>query len=131
MIDFLLEKEILDNNRKRPIELISAGNKRARLDRRNQKDRDRRKNESEDEENIRLAKRRQRDRAINYFSVKRVCSLAMHLRYSSALLVIVLFYEIFGADAFSKWVLNCQLKNVWENSCSIETPGECVIAGNK
>ncbi len=37
-----MEKEILDNNRKRPIELISAGNKRARLDRRNQKDRDRR-----------------------------------------------------------------------------------------
>ncbi len=43
-----MEKEILDNNRKRPIELISAGNKRARLDRRNQKDRDRRNNESED-----------------------------------------------------------------------------------
>ncbi len=58
-----MEKEILDNNRKRPIELISAGNKRARLDRRNQKDRDRRKNESEEEKNIRLAKRRQRDRA--------------------------------------------------------------------
>ncbi len=65
MFDFLLkmEKEILDNNRKRSIELISAGNKRARLDRRNQKDRDRRKNESEEEKNIRLAKRRQRDRA--------------------------------------------------------------------
>ncbi len=58
-----MEKEILDNNRKRPIELISAGNKRARLDRRNQKDRDGRKNESEEEKNIRLAKRRQRDRA--------------------------------------------------------------------
>ncbi len=42
---------------------LSAGNKRARLDRRNQKDRDRRKNESEEEKNIRLAKRRQRDRA--------------------------------------------------------------------
>ncbi len=58
-----MEKEILDNNRKRPIELISAGNKRARLDRRNQKDRDRRKNESEEDKNTRLAKRRQRDRA--------------------------------------------------------------------
>ncbi len=95
MFDLLkMEKEILDNNRKRSIELISAGNERARLDRRNQKDRDRRKNESEEEKNIRLAKRRQRDRArradefLSYFSVKRVCSLAMHLRYSSAPLVI-------------------------------------------
>ncbi len=88
MFDFLLkmEKEILDNNRKRSIELISAGNKRARLDRRNQKDRDRRKNESE-EKNIRLAKRRQRDRARRadeFLSVKEsarspcICAIRAH-----------------------------------------------------
>ncbi len=54
MFDVKNGKEILDNNRKRPIELIRAGNKRARLDRRNQKDRDIRKNESEEAKNIRL-----------------------------------------------------------------------------
>ena len=58
-----MDRDCIEKSRKRPGESNSAGNKRARLDRRNRNDRDRKRNETEEEKKLRLAKRRERDRA--------------------------------------------------------------------
>ena len=57
------------NNRKRSEESEGVGEKRARLDRRNEKDRARRREETNDKKEARLAKRRERDRARRALSV--------------------------------------------------------------
>ena len=56
----LMNRDGIEKSRKCPGESDSAGNKRARLDRRNRNDRDRRRNETEEEKKLRLAKRRER-----------------------------------------------------------------------
>ena len=65
-----MEKEESTNNRKRPGELEGEAEKRARLDKRNERDRARRRKESNAEKEVRLAKRRDRDRARKTVSVK-------------------------------------------------------------
>ena len=57
-----MDRHCIKNNRKRSGESDSAGNKRARLDRRNRIDRDRRRNETEEEKKLRQAERTERDR---------------------------------------------------------------------
>ena len=52
---FLMDRDCIEKSRKRPGESDSTGNKRARLDRRNRNDRDRR-NETGEEKKLRLAK---------------------------------------------------------------------------
>ena len=57
-----MDRDCIEKSRKCPGESDSAGNKRARLDRRNRNDRDRRRKETEEEKKLRLTKRRERDR---------------------------------------------------------------------
>ena len=64
-----MEREESVNNRKRPREPEGPGEKRARLDRRNEIDRARRRAETDCEKEERLAKRRDRDRARRAVSV--------------------------------------------------------------
>ena len=65
-----MDRDCIEKSRKRPGESDSAGNKRARLDRRNRNDRVRRK-EAEEQKKLRLAKRRERDRAKRAASEKK------------------------------------------------------------
>ena len=57
------------NNRKRPGESEDVGEKRARMDKRNERDRARRREETSGKKEARLAKRRERDRARKALSV--------------------------------------------------------------
>ena len=64
-----MEQEETASNRKRPGELKGEADKRARLDKRNERDRSRRRKETYAEKEVRLAKRRDRDRARKTVSV--------------------------------------------------------------
>ena len=68
-----MDRDCIEKSRKRPGESDSAGNKRARLDRRNRNDRDRRRNETE--EKLRLAKRRERNRVKKKKEKKKLLNL--------------------------------------------------------